>query len=506
MKQLCAFSVFLACLLGGLLNTGTASAQCSGQFSILYPGAATATSYNSGSNPASVTYCPDGTSTATFTIIEGSNTGGGETRIYVGDVTVPNKGYPAGTPFKTVITTSSGSTTFTLPVSSSGTNKYTLVHGIVGCQNDKAVDVPLTLTPAVTLTSNAAGSGVCAGTPVRLTATGGAATNPLYTFFANGTQIGQNSTGVFDVTPQRSTNYTVQTASAGCNGNTATQAITVNTNDLSISSNAPNNTTSTPGTAVTLTSAGGTSGSYTYSAFSDGVTTPVPGNGPSVTVSPTRTTRYTVTGPTAVGGCPSSAVVQIQVGNTTLPVGLTSFTAAWKGRAAELRWTTAFEINNSHFSVERSFNGADFRAVGRVNGAGTTNGATTSYHFSDPTPVPAGTVALYYRLRQVDLSGANVLSNVQVVTVSGVTNGLAATVAPNPATDYATVRFTAATAGRVTLEVRNVLGQKVLLKTLAAQPGLMEIPLPEVAAWRTGMYFLVLSHNQQRQVLRLSRR
>ncbi|NVO30177.1 T9SS type A sorting domain-containing protein [Hymenobacter lapidiphilus] len=213
-----------------------------------------------------------------------------------------------------------------------------------------------------------------------------------------------------------------------------------------------------------------------------------------------------MTGPTAVGGCPSSAEVVIRVGNTPLPVGLTSFTAAWKGRAAELRWATAFETDNSHFVVERSLDGSTFRAVGRVAGAGTTNGATTNYRFDDPTPVPAGASLLYYRLRQVDFSGADVLSGVRALTVSGPTAALAAVVVPNPTTGSATIRFVSATTAPVRLEVFNVLGRRVLLKVVAAKDGQMEIPLPEAASWKAGVYHVALSQNQQRQVVRLVRR
>ncbi|WP_165768133.1 T9SS type A sorting domain-containing protein [Hymenobacter amundsenii] len=280
----------------------------------------------------------------------------------------------------------------------------------------------------------------------------------------------------------------------------------MNTNSLAISSNAPNNTTTTPGTSVTLTSTGGTAGSYTYTAFTNGVTTTVSGNGPSIMVNPLTTTRYTVTGPTAAGGCPSSAIVQIQVGNTPLPVGLTTFTATQTSQGAELRWATAFELNNNYFDIERSLDGAEFRSVGRVAGAGTTSGATTSYRFTDATPVPAGATAVYYRLRQVDFSGDATTSGVRIVSASSATNELAASVFPNPATDVATVRFVSAMAGPVTVEVRNVLGQLLLLKTVTVQSGLQEIVLPEAAAWSAGMHYLVLSQNQQRQVLRLNRR
>jgi hypothetical protein len=40
--------------------------------------------------------------------------------------------------------------------------------------------------------------------------------------------------------------------------------------------------------------------------------------------------------------------------STPLPVELTSFTAALKFDIVELKWSTASELNNDHFTIERS--------------------------------------------------------------------------------------------------------------------------------------------------------
>ena len=55
-----------------------------------------------------------------------------------------------------------------------------------------------------------------------------------------------------------------------------------------------------------------------------------------------------------------------------LPVELLAFTARAQNGYVQLEWTTATEVNNDHFILERSSNGSAFETIGRVEGQGTT--------------------------------------------------------------------------------------------------------------------------------------
>jgi len=93
---------------------------------------------------------------------------------------------------------------------------------------------------------------------------------------------------------------------------------------------------------------------------------------------------------------------------TPLPVTLTRFTVQQTpDKKAKLHWQTASEQNNLYFEVQRSLtDSVHFKAIGKVNGAGTTNIAQ-NYSFTDHM-VPAANV--YYRLRQVDTDGTETYS------------------------------------------------------------------------------------------------
>jgi len=90
------------------------------------------------------------------------------------------------------------------------------------------------------------------------------------------------------------------------------------------------------------------------------------------------------------------------IGNgTALPVELLLFNAEAKEKHVDLIWTTASEINNSHFIIERSKNTIQTEEVARVNGSGN---STTIKNYSSKDENPMEGIS-YYRLKQVDYNG-----------------------------------------------------------------------------------------------------
>lgn len=84
-----------------------------------------------------------------------------------------------------------------------------------------------------------------------------------------------------------------------------------------------------------------------------------------------------------------------------LPVALVNFTARPNINGMKLSWSTAVEINNQGFLLERSTDLSKWLNVGFVEGAGYSN-RLINYEFVDTRPV-AG--VNYYRLTQLDRDG-----------------------------------------------------------------------------------------------------
>jgi hypothetical protein len=144
-----------------------------------------------------------------------------------------------------------------------------------------------------------------------------------------------------------------------------------------------------------------------------------------------------------------------------LPIGLQSFTVQAQNSTALLQWTTATETGNKGFYVERSADGAAWTDLTFVNSAasGGNSSAEINYQYTDNNPLAGYN---YYRLKQVDLTGAASYSAVQGINFSNLATAMQ--VLPNPASRYikisnlpanATVRIVSINGSVYTLPVSN---------------------------------------------------
>ncbi len=148
-------------------------------------------------------------------------------------------------------------------------------------------------------------------------------------------------------------------------------------------------------------------------------------------------------------------------GQSTLPVKLASFTATLNknNNHADLKWTTASEINASHFRIERSTDGVNFNEAGIVfaNGNATDN---TNYSFSDNlATIQSGIV--YYRLVSVDADGKGQYSETRIIRISKQMETAISSVAfPNPVINEVRISIPNEWQNKkVTYEVVNANGQ-----------------------------------------------
>lgn len=139
-----------------------------------------------------------------------------------------------------------------------------------------------------------------------------------------------------------------------------------------------------------------------------------------------------------------------------LPVELINFYAEVEDDAVKLIWSTASELNNDHFVVERSIDGELFEPLGKVEGAGTVN-ELRNYSFSDSKPING---ISYYRLKQVDYDGTTAFSSIVQVDQYFGLDGVNVLMYPNPADDYVNIKIDA-TVENLTLKIVDQLGRDV---------------------------------------------
>jgi hypothetical protein len=151
-------------------------------------------------------------------------------------------------------------------------------------------------------------------------------------------------------------------------------------------------------------------------------------------------------------------------GTSVLPVELVSFTATVHHMNAELYWSTATEINNYGFAVERKtmnneqLTTNDWNKVGFVRGAGSSN-SPRDYSYTDNNLFP-GRYA--YRMKQIDNDGTfSYHGSVEVEIGLAPEEFVLFQNYPNPFNPSTRIQYSLEKASQVSLKVYNILGVEV---------------------------------------------
>jgi len=149
-------------------------------------------------------------------------------------------------------------------------------------------------------------------------------------------------------------------------------------------------------------------------------------------------------------------------GSAPLPVQLINLYVLKRSNSLELKWSTATEIQNFGFEIERLKDPKIERSkawekIGFVKGAGNSN-SPKEYSFIDKTAL-YGTYS--YRLKQIDLDGSYDYSDAVTVTVGSRPQVYDVKNYPNPFNPETNIRFELPNSGNVNLSIYNLLGEKV---------------------------------------------
>ena len=171
-----------------------------------------------------------------------------------------------------------------------------------------------------------------------------------------------------------------------------------------------------------------------------------------------------------------------------LPIELIYFDAVLKNTSMEINWSSATEIDNDYYTVERSTNGTDFEAIEKV--AGKINSTEKiDYSITDTKPNKGMN---YYRLTQTDMDGKTttypmVAAEYKVPTVSEVT------VYPNPSSGSEfSINITCLAAGTLNVTLFNTEMQQVKTLDVLTQQGLNQIKI-NATDLDSGLYMLNVS-------------
>ncbi|MFQ5335312.1 MAG: hypothetical protein ACE5DN_04495, partial [Flavobacteriales bacterium] len=173
-----------------------------------------------------------------------------------------------------------------------------------------------------------------------------------------------------------------------------------------------------------------------------------------------------------------------------LPVELLSFEATAIENRVYLKWETATETNNDHFTVERSQDAIGWEEVARIYGAGNSNELHV-YTAIDEQPF-AG--LSYYRLKQVDVNAGYNFSDMVAVNNTHETMAPDLTVFPNPANGLENI-FIKSSGFSPEEEILVILldarGQEVYSKVLLLKEGEVTVAIDPSQHLQAGAYFVI---------------
>jgi len=175
-----------------------------------------------------------------------------------------------------------------------------------------------------------------------------------------------------------------------------------------------------------------------------------------------------------------------------VPVEMLTFTASVRNSQIQLLWSTASELNNRGFEIERSVNDAsNFSTVGFVDGKG--NSTEINYYSFNDNPKVSGANQLYYRLKQIDFDGTSTYSNIVNVTYDVPAEFVLNQNYPNPFNPATTISYFVPKESFVSLKVYDFLGREVTtLVNEMKSTGSYEFSF-DASNLPSGTYFCIMS-------------
>lgn len=182
--------------------------------------------------------------------------------------------------------------------------------------------------------------------------------------------------------------------------------------------------------------------------------------------------------------------------STPLPIELLSFEAQQSGNAVKLNWSTATELNNDFFTLERLNDADGFDVLLTHPGKGTTT-EMSLYEAFDRSPRVGKN---YYRLKQTDFDGQFSYSDIVLVEFAAV--GELLQVYPNPTHRKPLNLEVRALAPyqSVPVVIHTALGTEAFRATAQADgQGYLHLEVP-TTDWPTGLYLVQVGTETARQL------
>lgn len=175
--------------------------------------------------------------------------------------------------------------------------------------------------------------------------------------------------------------------------------------------------------------------------------------------------------------------------SSPLPIELLSFNAELRENQVDINWTTATEINNNYFIIERSADGVTFEPIKKVKAAGN---STSVIHYKEIDYNPLTEIS-YYRLKQIDYNDTYTYS--KIIAVNNHQNIELIRVFPNPTEDVFYIELKGFEYQEIQLIVKDVTGKECFSYDVNVIEDSEVVTIDFEKKLAKGVYFLQINSN-----------
>lgn len=186
---------------------------------------------------------------------------------------------------------------------------------------------------------------------------------------------------------------------------------------------------------------------------------------------------------------------------SALPVELLNFDGILTDNGIELLWSTASELNNNYFELERSTDGIAFEVIGKIQGNGTVT-EIMNYSYLDKKPYFG---VSYYRLVQIDYDGNYKMYNPIALDNNQYRTGIELSLYPNP-TNKENINLRVAIGDEnspIKLTIFDASGHLKHIEYLKPVLGISTIKVRIGDKMNAGVYLVIVQQANNRKVQRL---
>ena len=177
---------------------------------------------------------------------------------------------------------------------------------------------------------------------------------------------------------------------------------------------------------------------------------------------------------------------KVDLSTSTLPIELIAFDVQVVNDEIKIDWSTASEMNNNFFTLEKSTDGINFTEIEKISGAGNSN-SQINYSTFDFNPI-RGTS--FYRLKQTDFNGKYSISNIISIDYKNQFSD-EIKIFPNPFNQFLNVEFSnISEIENVEFSVFNLLGNEIIKTKITTQSINFD-----TTNFKNGTYFYSISKN-----------